>query len=198
VTYWSSIDEVRRRQWTNCRYTHTLRAAVEDVRKDLPHLAIYDVRSLVLQHGDWKSKRGFMPDFAIWGARLRAEVSTRSLLILRYPKSLRIVDETGWYRSRRGIRHSSDQHWPPAWNRATFAARIDVQYVDYHALRSILSGMYGNSCVECHESAARNGRKCLGCQAKAEQAVYWQSDKPWSRDLPKALKELKRAIKEAS
>lgn len=197
-------DDLRRRQWTGCHYTRSFGAAVADIRKAMGHLPSDAVPWLVKTHAEWRSVPK-TPRFDKDGARLLAEVQTRvyAFLKLKKPNEFRekieFRDLTGTALGyvEEGWRHPGDDGWGPWCDHASKVFFRHVDYVRMQELEGILTKKFGESCVVCWQNRAASGSKCHGCDEEERKARYWAGAQPWHKDLPKLVRQLKRAAREA-
>ena len=47
------LPDLRRRLWVGCQYTHTFKAAADDLQAKMPWLPPTEIAAMVRRHGDW-------------------------------------------------------------------------------------------------------------------------------------------------
>lgn len=172
-----------RRQGVGCKYTHDFEAAVEDLKADKRFAHIAESASSVVDfHSAW-GRHGWA-----YSAIPRAHVQSmteRLFLDDRFePALLREHWQEGWTAL---LIHGGNGDTIQAFHRT-------IEFVNFSELCNILTRLYGESCSVCGKML--EDRRCRDCETRELKEQYWAGPGPWRRELPRLVRELKRAAKE--
>lgn len=175
-----------------CTYSHSFSAAVEHTKKAFPFLKDR-APELVRKHAWWEEFDG-NTDHKIKRAKVRTiyyahvwftdgEVKRNIELGHVLPHAHKL----GWQQA---------ETLPESWSakiHKMFTWKIG--YINITMLEGIFLKEYGELCPVCNvKSKPYKYKTCDSCH----EEEYWSSHRPWIEDLPKLVRQLKKAARELS